>query len=192
MPGLNVVLPFLIVLGSFMLLLMHSLWVATDASVSLCSSAFLPALRKIIAGNNTAGKPVISFLTMGWAGSELGKEWWLFDPTHTINLIYCKSRTEQNISPLEQEKNQETTWYVALLSDFVVIPELSPYCILKLTEDAGCIHLITHNRQSLFKTASTFLSAFPTKHAEHYFSLLQISSRSKSYANEANWVTKKI
>lgn len=141
---LNVVLPFLIVLGRFMLLLMHSLWVVMDASVSLCSSAFLPALRKIIAGNNTAGKPVISFLTMGWAGSELGKEWWLFDPTHTINLIYCKSRTEQNISPLEQEKNQEPTWYVALLSDFVVIPELSPYCILKLTVKMQVASILSH------------------------------------------------
>lgn len=53
-------------------------------------------------------------------------------------------------------------------------------------EDAGCIHIITHSRQSLFKTVFTFLVAFRTKHAEQYFFLLRISSRSKGYTNEAN------
>lgn len=100
--------------------------------------SFPPSIK-----NNMVGKPVI-FLTMGWAGSELRKEWWLFDSTHTIDLTYCKSRTGQNISPLEQEKNQETTRYVALLSDFVVIPELSPYCIFKLIVKIQAASILSH------------------------------------------------
>lgn len=59
-------------------------------------------------------------------------------------------------------------------------------------ENASCIHFITCNRQTLFKTAFTLLVAFATKYAEQCFSLLHISSRSKGYSNEANSGAEKI
>lgn len=108
-PALKVALLFLLVtvLGRLVLHPVHSVWVAMGSSLSLCTSAFLPALTKITTGNHTTGKSVICCLTTGWAGSELGKEWSFFDPTHAIDLIYCKARTGQNVSsPLEQERNQ--------------------------------------------------------------------------------------
>ena len=92
--ALKVALLFLLVtvLGRLLLLPVNSLWVAMDSSAPLCTSAFLPALTKIITGNNTMAKPVTCFLTMRRAVSEPGKEWWFFwpYPYHWPDLLQIK------------------------------------------------------------------------------------------------------
>lgn len=47
-------------------------------------------------------------------------------------------------------------------------------------EDAGCIHFSKHTRQSLFKTALTFLIAFPTRHAEQHFPFCKSDQEAKA------------
>lgn len=162
----------------------HSLGVVMDSSMSLYTSAFLSALT-IVRGNNSALKQLICFLSMGWAGSKLGKEWCFFDPTHTIDL---QSIANQALGKIYLYWSKRTNILVYCFFMRLRGDPKAEYVLYFQThcENAGCIHFITCNKQSLFKTVPTFLIAFPTKCAEQCFSLLYISSRSKAYSNETN------